>query len=800
MTRSLNALHLLLLLLFALICVQGIRAQLPSITFKSIPSENQLAKAELRSLKQADPKLFAANNYDYLLARIEEADGETAAAIADYQSVANRDSILKAYALFHLAKIFRASGNLMLERLYLTKLSIESPNSALIAAAHGRLATNSFETSNFGEAIRILTSSNPETLADRSIPVTSRYQREDTAMLAEAYLRSGKIDTAREIFLRLLGETPNQSQPDDVALTAVKALDLMDTGADGQGKKVAELTEAEHLRRANIYQFNRDFDHAKLHFDAIIGRFAGSSAAADAIFQIGRGYAQQTNYGEALKWYERLLEQYPTSPLVKDALLQSSGAYARVGKSKEAILRYQKFIANYPTDEKLDRAYLNIVDVLRDQGDEIEALKWTAKTREAFKGKAAEAVALFAESRIYIARNEWPNALEALDKLAALPDLGGTNIPGGTNRSEVAFLKGYVLEQSKRFAEAIDVYLSVPEGRNEYYGWRSSERLKKLDKDENARSFASQKLGELSAGLTARDADERRRNAQSVLRLTDSPEVRQKAVDVLRTALKTLPNYKTVPETKVVETERKPASGDASRATPRSGFDELLFLGLYDEAVTQIEASVATKFASSLPSIYRRGDRADKAIAFSEPLWKNVPADYPVELIPRDQLEMLYPAPYADSLLKYSVPRGVDPRLLLAIMRQESRFQPDVKSYAAARGLMQFISTTASHVASELGRESFKQDELYHPPTAILFGSQYLADLFKLFPDQPDAVAASYNGGDDNMKRWLARSKSNEPDVYVPEIVYAQSKDYVYKVMTSYRMYRFIYDEELRLR
>lgn len=799
MTRSSNASYLLIILV-ASFCVQGMPAQTPPITFRSIPSENQLAKAELRSLKKTDPDLLAKNNYDYLLARMEEADGDTAAAIADYQSVANRDSILKAYALFRLARIFRESGNLLLERMYLTKLSIESPNSALISAARGRLANNSFEASNFGEAIRILTSNSMSTTADKPGPLGSRYLREDNAMLAEAYLRSGKVDTAREIFLRLLDETPNQAQPDDVALTAATGLDLLDTGTDNQGKRVAELSEAEHLRRANIYQFNRDFEHAKLHFDAIIGRFAASSAAADAIFLIGRGYAQQTNYGEALKWYERLLEQYPASPLVRDALLQSSGAYARIGKPKEAILRYQKFIATYPADEKLDRAYLNIVDVLRDQGDEIEALKWTAKTREAFKGKAAEAVALFAESRIYIARNEWSNALGALDKLAALPDLGGTNIPGGTNQAEVAFLKGYVLEQSKRFAEAIDTYLSIPDGRNEYYGWRATERLKKLDKDEAARSFASQKLGALSSGLTAKDADERRRNAQSVLRLTDSPEVRQKAIEVLKTALKTLPNYKAIPEIKAVETGRKQALGDASSSQPRSGFDELLFLGLYDEAVTQIEPSAATKFAASLPNIYRRGDRADKAIAFSEPLWKNIPADYPVELITREQLEMLYPAPYADSLLKYAAPRGVDPRLLLAIMRQESRFQPDVKSNAAARGLMQFISTTSKKVARELGRENFKQDELYHPPTAILFGSQYLADLFKLFPSQPEAVAASYNGGEDNMKRWLARSRSNLPDLYVPEILYSQSKDYVYKVMASYRMYRLIYDENLRLR
>ncbi len=113
---------------------------------------------------------------------------------------------------------------------------------------------------------------------------------------------------------------------------------------------------------------------------------------------------------------------------------------------------------------------------------------------------------------------------------------------------------------------------------------------------------------------------------------------------------------------------------------------------------------------------------------------------------------------------------------------------------------MQFISTTANVIAGELGRENFKQDELYNPPTAVLFGSQYLSNLFKQFPAQPQAVAASYNGGETNMARWLARSKSDSPDRYVPEIVFSQSKDYVYKVMANYRVYQMFYDENLKLK
>ena len=110
---------------------------------------------------------------------------------------------------------------------------------------------------------------------------------------------------------------------------------------------------------------------------------------------------------------------------------------------------------------------------------------------------------------------------------------------------------------------------------------------------------------------------------------------------------------------------------------------------------------------------------------------------------------------------------------------------------------MQFISTTSDRIAAQLGRKNFQQDDLYDPSTAVLFGSYYVADLFKLFPNQPQAVAASYNGGEDNMKRWLVRSRSELPDLYVPEIAFGQSKDYVYRVMANYRVYTMFYDQDL---
>jgi soluble lytic murein transglycosylase len=140
---------------------------------------------------------------------------------------------------------------------------------------------------------------------------------------------------------------------------------------------------------------------------------------------------------------------------------------------------------------------------------------------------------------------------------------------------------------------------------------------------------------------------------------------------------------------------------------------------------------------------------------------------------------------------------AIDPRFVLSIARQESRFQTDVKSVAAARGMMQFIASTANEIATQLKLQNFQQDDLYNPDTAIRFGSQYLANLFQQFPNQPQAVAGSYNGGADNLARWIARSRANEADRYVPEIGFTQTKDYVYKVMANYWSYQRLYNNQL---
>jgi soluble lytic murein transglycosylase len=166
--------------------------------------------------------------------------------------------------------------------------------------------------------------------------------------------------------------------------------------------------------------------------------------------------------------------------------------------------------------------------------------------------------------------------------------------------------------------------------------------------------------------------------------------------------------------------------------------------------------------------------------------------------MPRDMVELIYPAPYRDAFDRYAPAAGVDPRLVLSLARQESRFNPSVKSGASARGLLQFIPETAQTLANEEGMKGFELDDVYNPQVAVRLAVRYVADLLKLFPNNPHAVLAAYNTGEKNVERWIARSRSSDVDRLVTEIAIPETKDYVAKVMNSYRAYLQLYTQDLK--
>ncbi|HEU0252412.1 MAG TPA: transglycosylase SLT domain-containing protein, partial [Pyrinomonadaceae bacterium] len=714
---------------------------------------------------------------------IAERTGDVASATASYQTIASGDARLAQYALWRLAKIARATGDLVLERERLQRLVATTPGSILFEAATLRLSESFSESKDFLAAAN---SAKPLLLSKNAATV-----REGMALMGTAYVRSEKTTEARDVFTKLIMQMPDASRPDDFALEAVRQLDQLDKGP------APNLSEADLLLRASIYQFNRDFAGARVHYQALIDRFPQSTTAPNAIFQIARGLYQESKFDEAVKLFRKVFDTYPESSSAREALGFVGSSYNRLKRTDDAVNAYKLLIDRFPDAPSPERPYLNLIDALHEAGRYSEALNWVQQTRTRFKNDLGGTLALFAQLRIHMAQGSWATVVRDADEMLKISELGGTRVPGGTTSAEVTFLRAYALEQSGQLEDAISGYLVIPDGRNEYYGWRATQRLLLLANNEKARSLIRTRLNMLrstensltrSSGITGQLTDEQRS-----LRLTNDPQTRADILRSMQSIYGVIPSYRLPKFTKI------------SLVTNSDSIaDNLFLLGLYDEALPEFLAKRVPANRSSLSDedytiavLSLRAGNPNLAVRFAEQLWRSLPPDYLIDLAPRELLELLYPAPFRASLVQHAASRNVDPRFVLAIARQESRFQADAKSVAAARGMMQFISATADQMAVQLKLQNFTQDDLYNPDTAILFGSQYLANLFQQFPDQPQAVAGSYNGGADNLARWIARSRSTEPDRYVPEIGFSQTKDYVYKVMSNYWTYQRLYDAQL---
>ena len=159
-----------------------------------------------------------------------------------------------------------------------------------------------------------------------------------------------------------------------------------------------------------------------------------------------------------------------------------------------------------------------------------------------------------------------------------------------------------------------------------------------------------------------------------------------------------------------------------------------------------------------------------------------------------------YPAVYRFQVLREANKRGLDPRLLLSIMKQESQFKPGARSPSAARGLLQLTIDAANKYGKRAGFDRVSEDMLYRPDVNIAIGAEYISELSRMFAGLPEAIAAAYNGGEDNVARWLARSNQNDEGVFASEVGFTESKNYVFKVMNYYRAYKQLYTADLKPR
>ncbi|WP_185466587.1 lytic transglycosylase domain-containing protein [Synechococcus sp. BSA11S] len=139
----------------------------------------------------------------------------------------------------------------------------------------------------------------------------------------------------------------------------------------------------------------------------------------------------------------------------------------------------------------------------------------------------------------------------------------------------------------------------------------------------------------------------------------------------------------------------------------------------------------------------------------------------------------LLPIRHGEAFSTAAARHGLDPTLLLAVARQESRFTPGVGSVAGAIGLLQLMPATAAELAGGV----VSKDQLREPAFNAELGAAYLNQMLALWKDNPFLAIASYNAGPGAVADWQDGRLQASPELWVEAIPYPETRLYVKKVL-----------------
>ncbi|HBM07574.1 lytic murein transglycosylase [Pseudomonas sp. Choline-3u-10] len=158
-----------------------------------------------------------------------------------------------------------------------------------------------------------------------------------------------------------------------------------------------------------------------------------------------------------------------------------------------------------------------------------------------------------------------------------------------------------------------------------------------------------------------------------------------------------------------------------------------------------------------------------------------------------DDLDIRFPMAHRSSLVNAAKAREIHPSWVFAITRQESAFMADARSHVGATGLMQLMPATAKETAKRFGIPLSSPQQVLNPNINIQLGAAYLSQIYGQFNGNRVLASAAYNAGPGRVRQWLKNADHLPFDVWVENIPFDETRQYVQNVLT----YSVIYGQKL---
>jgi soluble lytic murein transglycosylase-like protein len=718
---------------------------------------------ELDAIASHEPDLYEWYRLGYLHARARLATGQPAEARALLEPFLAQGHALRDLALYHAANAEAAAGNAEAAATLREDLVVNHPKGSFRNRAledHIEwLATHKHVDRLRALAVRLSTPADAEAIRAIESHVVALTIGQDPGAVATG--------------LRLL----KTNNADDAAERVSRAMDREDI--------VGALQPADWVLLGESDRGHRHYDRAVTLLERALA--AGAGKRGDLLYSIGRAHFGAEKYAEAEKRY---LEGAALPGTAEDRGNFFYNA-ARSAQLAGDDARAEKHLADaIQTGAKTSRASSALTQRIRlrvKQGKHAAARTDLATLRRLFPRSHAlvEASLAYATAMIAVGKHA-----EALSTLNTIP----RRLLEKADQPEVDYWKARALEGSN-VAASVRAYLDVLQANTPtHFAYFARRRLAQPPLSTRLAAEATAREHRATA-LAAKGDDEGARKAQTEAVLLSTPADAPRRRETLVGIYRRLPRYQAILDAPPPTYPKLPLFGATPNEEPKR-LDLLLALGLFDDAAEDVIAAYPLQPLESgiaRAEALRRG-LAGRGSIFAIESALQLPEGYLPELLPRLVRELLYPRYFYEDIVKEAKKHGADPRLVLSIMREESRFNIRAKSPAAARGLLQFIIGTAREVGQSIGLLDVEATDLYEPDVIIQLGARYIGDLLKQFGGDPYKAAAAYNAGPKQAALWARMAPAAGEDQFLTAVNFDETKNYVRKVLNSYERYREIYE------
>ncbi|MBI2823048.1 MAG: transglycosylase SLT domain-containing protein [Acidobacteria bacterium] len=596
-----------------------------------------------------------------------------------------------------------------------------------------------------------------------------------------AQLRRSEMEAGARLRRNLRLELIAEKQNDEPAYQAASKL-----AEDLAGLRPSEIADV-----ADVLRLNRDLGRLRKTARYFLEHFAANSRVPFFSYLLGRAWMLDNRFEQAIRQFDETYQRFPADRWGIQSKYYTGHVYLSMEKYSDAAATYRQIIEKHPDPEWLAGAYSNQIDALRWNRQWEEALQVARQGAERLK--AREAAGLYYAAGKIVMIDSPAEAIALFLKALQTGERGG--LPPGLGRAELHYWIGRSNERTQAWEAAAASFLESAKEDTNYFGFVSRDWLRNLyaTRPEVKRwsdAFAGRAAEAKLAGRTTEYREAMRNRYYSA-----PPAEAQAARADLLADLAQDPGW-----LKVSTLPLWPASeiDDAALRQSFRSIEEkaaaiLCGLGFFQNAAAILAAAPAfgdkLQQALAAATYFAHDDHWGAALAQAQKLAALLPVNSP-ELMPPRLVEFFLPLPSsARALDAASTP---EPELVASLILRESRFQPDAKSPAGARGLMQLMPSTAEAMVRELGLPSPSPEDLYDPVLSVRLGTAYLHRLFQQLKI-PEMVVAAYNGGPDNVLRWSKKSPTFDPALFVADIGFAETKSYAMRVLGDARLYKIIY-------